>query len=82
MTGVFNIVPKRVARTSGTVLPHEKTVTTAAQHTNSPFSEDVGKIGGGSPWAYGIDYQRSVRNLVIMSIICLFNRKNKEYKKI
>ena len=72
MTKGFKVAPKRVAGTCRAVLPHEKlvTVTTAAQHMSSPFSENVGKIGGGSPWAYWIGYELSGGNVVVMNKIC------------
>jgi len=81
MIGVFEVAPKRVAGTSRAVLPHEKsvTVTTAAQHTSSPFSESVGESGAGLPCWYGIDCQCAGRNVVIVctvSWIKKFDLKN------
>ena len=77
MLEVNNVAPKWAARTSRAVLPHEKpvTVTTAAQHTSSPFSESVWKIGVGLPWVYWVGYRMAGCNVVVISIVSALSIK-------
>ena len=71
MAEVIKVAPKRVAGTSRTGLPHEKSVTvaTAAQHMNSPFSGSLGKSGVGLPWGYGFGHQWDKCNVLIFNIV-------------
>lgn len=63
MSKVFQITPKRIKRTNGTVLTPEMTVTvTTAIHCSNPFSNGAKEIAEAYMRIYTFDYKKACCN--------------------
>ncbi len=63
MSKVFQVRPKRIKRTNGTVLTPEMVVTvTTAMHTSDPFYNGAKEIQEVYMRQYGFDYKRACCN--------------------
>lgn len=63
MSKVFQVRPKRVKRTNGTVLTPEMVVTvTTAQHTSNPFYNGAKELQETYMRQYGYDYKKACAN--------------------
>jgi hypothetical protein len=60
MPKVFEVTPKRVKRTNGTVLTPEMSITvTTDHHTSDPFYNGAKEIKEAYMRLYGFDYQKA-----------------------
>lgn len=60
MSKVFQIIPKRIKRSNGTVLTPEMVVTvTTRQHTTSPFYNGAKEVQEAYMRLYGFDYKKA-----------------------
>ena len=60
MAKVFQITPKRIKRTNGTVLTPDMSITvTTMQHTNDPFYNGAKEIKETYSRIYSFDYQKA-----------------------
>ena len=63
MSKVFNVTPKRIKRTNGTVLTPQMSVTvTTLQHTHDPFYNEAKEINEAYMRIYTFDYQKACCN--------------------
>lgn len=60
MSKVFQITPKRIKRTNGTVLTPEMVVTVTTQsHTTTPFYNGAKEVQEAYMRLYGFDYKKA-----------------------
>jgi hypothetical protein len=60
MSRVFNVTPKRIKRTNGTVLTPDMSITvTTVQHTSDPFYNGAKEIKEAYARLYDFDYQKA-----------------------
>lgn len=63
MSRVFQITPKRIKRSNGTVLTPEMSVTvTTVLHTTNPFYNGAKEIQDAYMHLYGFDYKKACCN--------------------
>ena len=63
MSRVFQIIPKRIKRSNGTVLTPEMSVTvTTVLHTTNPFYNGAKEIQDAYMRLYGFDYKKACCN--------------------
>ena len=63
MSKVFNVTPKRIKKTNGTVLIPEMSITvTTLQHTSDPFYNGAKEIKEAYMRLFSFDYQKACCN--------------------